>query len=289
MEAPELSQQVWPTLDQKRQQFIFEQVARYFLSPLLSVDQIRPVSVAFYGQRFTTFEALIGGEWLRLVPGDGNAKLGVDFSAGQVAHLSALGVDLAAARAQLSSATTMTIAPMLVAVTPIPADQVVIGPVDVVTHQFFGDHFAFAKHKATVLALLDRYSDWPPVIEAPDLVLTLAGDSRYQVRVKLTQPLAKQLGRYGFRLPTKREQEYLLSDGGDGLFAWGNVANAPTYYWPNRFGLTVKTGSAPELVQEPLTTRAQSTLGQSPFYQQTGRPTAATYRKVAAIAMEAAD
>ncbi|GEL37420.1 hypothetical protein FC12_GL002065 [Lacticaseibacillus paracasei subsp. tolerans DSM 20258] len=81
MAVNDLTLPTWNTLDEARQKFVFQQLTRYFLSPLLSVDDIRPLTVTFFGQTLHTFEAMIGGEWLRLVPGMPNVSLG--FAADQ--------------------------------------------------------------------------------------------------------------------------------------------------------------------------------------------------------------
>ena len=76
MAVNELTLPTWNSLDEKRQRFIFQQLTRYFLSPLLTVDEIRPVTATFYGQTLHTFEAMIGGEWVRLIPGMAQVSLG---------------------------------------------------------------------------------------------------------------------------------------------------------------------------------------------------------------------
>lgn len=47
MAVNDLTLPTWNTLDEARQKFIFQQLTRYFLSPLLSVDDIRPLTVTF--------------------------------------------------------------------------------------------------------------------------------------------------------------------------------------------------------------------------------------------------
>lgn len=69
MAVNELTLPTWNSLDEKRTRFIYSQLTRVFLSPLLTVDEIRPVTESFYGQTLHTFEAMIGGEWVRLIPG----------------------------------------------------------------------------------------------------------------------------------------------------------------------------------------------------------------------------
>jgi len=81
MAVNELTLPTWNSLDEKRQRFIFQQLTRYFLSPLLTVDEIRPVTATFYGQTLHTFEAMIGGEWVRLIPGMAQSELGVSCAA----------------------------------------------------------------------------------------------------------------------------------------------------------------------------------------------------------------
>lgn len=51
----------WASIDPDRQKFILQQLTRYFLSPLLSVDALVPVSVDYFGQTLNTFDTLIGG------------------------------------------------------------------------------------------------------------------------------------------------------------------------------------------------------------------------------------
>ena len=80
MAVNELTLPTWNSLDEKRQRFIFQQLTRYFLSPLLTVDEIRPVTATFYGQTLHTFEAMIGGMGA-VDSGDGPSELGVSCAA----------------------------------------------------------------------------------------------------------------------------------------------------------------------------------------------------------------
>lgn len=69
MAVNDLTLPTWNTLDEARQKFIFQQLTRYFLSPLLSVDDIRPLTVTF----LPNFAYVRGNDWRGMVtvgPGD---------------------------------------------------------------------------------------------------------------------------------------------------------------------------------------------------------------------------
>ena len=311
MAVNDLTLPTWNTLDEARQKFIFQQLTRYFLSPLLSVDDIRPLTVTFFGQTLHTFEAMIGGEWLRLVPGMPNVSLG--FAAdqqGQLAdYLGQSGLTMQDLSHQLSPERQVDIPAMLVATRAMPASEEILGRVSLTTRIFKGNHMAYAAVRAQVLALLDRHgsldpfsqSGWPATLTSGSVILRLASAHHYQVSISKNwqkSELQKALSYFGFRLPTQVQYEYLQGGGVTSLFSFGNTlpADMPRYL-PNRFGLTVPvTRSGSELIQDamqkstPLSAQptAKEALALSPFYQVAGEGNMGTalYRRVATITMD---
>ncbi|MCI1986747.1 MAG: hypothetical protein LKJ69_07115 [Lactobacillus sp.] len=287
----------WEGLKPQRRQFIFEQLTRYFLSPLLSVDQLKPVAVNYFGQTLNTFDALIGGEWLRFIPGRQTVTLGVDRTAPAIAAL----LDQLPA-GELSPQRQVMMPPMLVARQAVPVNEEVIGQVNLLTQVFKGNHFAYVPYKPTVLALLhptvtsvdpEAQPTWAPVLASGRVRLIQASAHHYQVRLQHDWDqagLTKALGGFGFSLPTEDQYEYLQGGGFDQLFSWGNqrLKTLPAYL-PNRFGLTIPTHAAvPELVAEGVTKRGDGLLGWSPFYR-AAQPAAFadhTYRKVAVVSLD---
>lgn len=265
----------WASIDPDRQKFILQQLTRYFLSPLLSVDALVPVSVDYFGQTLNTFDTLIGGQWLRFVPGALQVPLGVDREDSATKALLAQLPD-----AHLSPKRFVDIPPMLVARQAIPVSEQVIGQVNLLTHVFRGNHFAYVPYKPTVLALLNRHADsldpeagsWPPLLESGHVRLIQQSAHHYQVRLVhdwTAQSLIKALGGFGQSLPNEDQYEYLQGGGIAQVFPWGNqnLDELPAYL-PNRFGLTVKTSDpAPELLLVGPDKRGEGLLQWSPAYR----------------------
>lgn len=299
----------WRELSPQRQRFVFEQVTRYFLSPLLTIDAIRPVSTTYFGQVFHTFDALIGGEWLRFIPGQNSVMLGVPrpFSAAVKEVLTQLGVPSQAAAALLAPEQVVDIPPMLVARQSIPLGWQAIGQINLTTQVFRGNHFAYVPYKPTVLQLLQPRvtgvapSDtptWPPVLKSGDVMLRLSSSHHYQVLLRQSADhdgLLKTLGGFGYTLPDHAQYQYLLGGTSQSLFTWGNqlLTEWPTYV-PNRFGLTVplrrdggealRDGRPPVSMMVSAHPTGQSLLALSPFF--TGNQTVGVttrYRKIAIV------
>lgn len=311
MPKVELMLSEWNGLAPERQRFIATQLSRYFLSPLLAVDAIVPVAVDYFGNQLRTFDILIGGEWMRFVPGMRAVPLGVKqpVPAEMQGVLTALGVSEAVAGRRLSPASVRDMPPMLVARASVKTSEEVIGTIDLTTQVFSGDHFAYVPIKSQVLALLrpkaqgltpTRGGDFAPRLENSQVVLRLAGEHVYQVAVKRNwdQPtLVKRLSGFGFTLPDEREYEYLMGGGLDSLFGWGNRLPEPGLrYVPNRFGLTVPVQrSGAELVRSAFAKSApvadsaqgQDLLPLSPFYRtRLGEFATMRYRKIAKIELK---
>lgn len=308
MAVNELTLPTWNSLDEKRQRFIFQQLTRYFLSPLLTVDEIRPVTATFYGQTLHTFEAMIGGEWVRLIPGMAQVSLG--FHAQQqeqlASYLQQSGLTITDLTQALSPQREVAMPPMLVATKATPANEEILGRISLTTRIFKGNHMRYAAIRAQVLHLLDRQgsldpfaqSGWAASLTSGNIKLRLASAHHYQVSiVKSWQKadLIKSLSFFGFRLPTQDQYEYLQSGGRQSLFAFGNTLppQLPRYL-PNPFGLTIPVERAgSELIAEdiqkstalPAQPSAKAALALSPFYQAEGADdlTVASYRRVATV------
>ncbi|MFD1441353.1 hypothetical protein [Lacticaseibacillus hegangensis] len=301
----------WNALPPERQRFIATQLSRYFLSPLLSVDAIVPVAVDYFGNHLSTFDILIGGEWMRFVPGMRQVALGVKqpVPAEMQGVLTALGVSEEAGQRHLSPAAVRDMPPMLVARASVLTGEAVIGTIDLTTQVFSGDHFAYVAVKNQVLALLRPKTvglapaatgNFPPRLENETVVLRLAGEHAYQVAVKQDwdqAALVKRLSGFGFALPDEREYEYLMGGGLDSLFGWGNRLPDPGMrYVPNRFGLTVPAErEGAELVRSAFAKSAPVAAGAegpdllplSPFYRsRLGEFKTMRYRKIAKVELK---
>ncbi|MFD1393226.1 hypothetical protein ACFQ3L_06530 [Lacticaseibacillus jixianensis] len=308
MAKVELMLSEWNALTEDRRRFIVTQLGRYFLSPLLALDAIVPVAVDYFGNHLSTFDILIGGEWMRFVPGMPNVALGIqDPVPTQMQDaLAALGVAAPSAAAHLSPAAVRDMPPMLVARASVRTDEAVIGTIDLTTQVFAGDHLAYMPVKNRVLTLLrpksaslapQGKSAFAPRLADDAVVLRLAGEHVYQIAVKRDWDqagLVKHLSRFGFGLPDEREYEYLMSGGLDSLFGWGNRLPEPGLrYVPNRFGLTVPVlRSGAELVRSAFAKSApvasgatgQALLPLSPFYRtRLGDFATMRYRKIAKV------
>ncbi|KRN23045.1 hypothetical protein [Lacticaseibacillus camelliae] len=311
MPKVELMLSEWNALAPERQRFIASQLSRYFLSPLLSVDAIMPVAVDYFGNHLNTFDILIGGEWLRFIPGMRHVALGVKqpIPAEMQGTLNALGVSKTTAQQHLSPAAVRDMPPMLVARTSVNTGEEVIGTIDLTTQVFSGDHFAYVPIKNQVLALLrpkaagltpTRADAFAPRLENATVVLRLAGEHTYQVAVKRDWDqagLVKRLSGFGFALPDEREYEYLMGGGLDSLFGWGNrLPEAGMRYVPNRFGLTVPVArKGAELVRSAFAKSAavsagatvQALLPLSQFYRtRPGAFKTMRYRKIAKVELQ---
>ncbi|WP_125709527.1 hypothetical protein [Lacticaseibacillus porcinae] len=286
----------WASLASDRQKFILQQLTRYFLSPLLSVDALVPVSVDYFGQTLNTFDTLIGGQWLRFVPGAMQVPLGVDRDDAATKTLLAQ-----LPEAELSPKRYVDIPPMLVARQAIPVNEQVIGQVNLLTQVFRGNHFAYVPYKPTVMTLLNRHAQsldpnaqsWPPILESGHVRLIQQSPHHYQVRLVHdwdAQALTKALGGFGQTLPNEDQYEYLQGGGLAQVFPWGNqlVDELPPYL-PNRFGLTVKTNDAsPELLLVGPDKRGEGLLQWSPAYRSLHDAPFAqhTYRPVTLITVD---
>lgn len=285
----------WQTLPWKRQALWIHQISRYFLSPLLAVDDTVRVNVAYFGQTFTTYDLLCGGEWLRFIPGARHVLLGAPTPL-PTAWQALLGA------ATLSPQTAVDVSPMLVARKAVPSLEQVIGRIDLTTQRFSGDHFTYVPVKPAVLAALQQAGEqnWPATVSGQGVSLHRQSDHHYQVAIRQDWQragLIHGLHRYGFDLLTEHQYEYVMSGGLAQATPWGNTLPAPLpRYVPNRFGLTVPVARAgSELIAEewgkstalqpPLAAAQVAAL--SPWFR-TPAPAFATstYRKVAVIRLD---
>lgn len=299
----------WRRLDPPRQEFIISQLGRYFLSPLLYLDATEPVSVSYFGHHLQTYDLLLSGEWLRFIPGMRGVTLGADAKQlrEQADLLAALGLSPSAVFERLSPRVTVDMPPLLVARSAVASGEAVIGQLDMTTHVFKGDQFAYQRVQAAVLATLETPVADPlaptglsPVLTGDGVTLRQVAPQLYQVSVARDWDvvgLQRHLSGFGFTLPNEREYEYLMSGGLAQLFPWGNRLPDPLpRYLPNRFGLTVpleRTG--PELTLDqpaksapvPATASGAELLALSPFYRGAKQPFATSrYRKIVRIALD---
>lgn len=311
MPKVELELADWNALSDDRRRFIITQLSRYFLSPLLTVDAIVPVAVDYFGNHFSTYDILIGGEWLRFIPGMRAVQLGIadPVPAEMQSVFSQLGVTPQMVQSHLSPAAVRDMPPMLVARASVRVDEAVIGTIDLTTQVFAGDHLAYVPVKSRVLNLLRPKAagltptagqDFAPRLADGAVVLRLAGEHVYQVAIKHDWDqagLVKQLSRFGFGLPDEREYEYLMGGGLASLFGWGNrLPETDMRYVPNRFGLTVPmVRQGAELVRSAFAKSAQVQAGASgsallplsPFYRtRLGDFNGMRYRKIAKVELK---
>lgn len=311
MARSELMMPSWQQLTPQRRQFVFEQLTRYFLSPLLGLDAITPVQVNYYGQVLQTFDVLLGGEWMRFIPGQVDVALGVTFPLPpeQAQLLASLAVSSKFARRHLSPRRIVSLPPLLVARKAVSIDEEIIGQINLTTQVFRGNHFAYVPYKPTVLHLLEpavagvdpaQSPTWPPQLEAGHVRMHLISPHHYQVGIRRdwnAAMLRQKLSGFGFCLPTEDQYEYLMGGGLTQLFGWGNqsLESLPAYL-PNRFGLTLPTRARqPELLSESVdkssgltaSPQGRQWLSFSPFYRQAQGPFGHhSYRKVAVISVD---
>ncbi|GAF39886.1 hypothetical protein FC83_GL000326 [Agrilactobacillus composti DSM 18527 = JCM 14202] len=281
----------WNQLTDADKRHQFQQLLRYFVSPLLPISQIRPYHYRFKGYQFNSYQAFIAGFDFVFIPGDAQVKLGLRP---QRIHdlMATLPDDGDQVRRQLLTQQTLDMAPMLVVKTPVVLSQQPQGVIAIKTGEFFGDPL-FAKRRQgdiqnTLMQLQQTTSDpdtqqLPKQIINPWSISTLMADQAYyQVTTKrpdqTPEQLSQALSQQGMTLLDHWDYLYLRNTKYPQIFPWGNAYQTPT--WPvaldTYFGLTYPLGvNQAELLTQGLVgtsgqvSGSRQALSLSPYYLNT--------------------
>lgn len=227
----------WVTLDQRTKQHQFEQLIRYFVSPLMHVAQIRPYHYLFKDGRFETYQAFVNGIDFVFIPGIESFTTGLSQPS-QRRLLQTLPTTKGLDTTDLVSKETVLIPPMLVAKTPIRWTQQVKGVLDIKTGLFYGDLFFQKRRQKDIQQTLDRLN--PPkgidplTFELPKYWSTEVGAIQllptkdyYQFSVDRLdldyQTLLTELSRQGMTLADSYTYLYLRNWQQQTYFPWGNT------------------------------------------------------------------
>ncbi|MCH4171843.1 MAG: hypothetical protein LKF36_11515 [Lactobacillus sp.] len=281
----------WEQLNDGQKRHQFQQLLRYFVSPLLPISQIRPYHYGFKGYQFNSYQALIAGFDFVFIPGDAQAKLGL--SPQRIHDLMATLPEASQSISQqLLGQQTFDMAPMLVAKTPVALKRQPQGMIAIKTGEFFGDPL-FAKRRQddiqNTLGHLRQTTTDPDTQQLPKQIVnaasisTLMADQRYyQVTTKRPEQtpdqLSQALSQQGMTLLDHWDYLYLRNTKYPSIFPWGNAYQVPT--WPvaqeTYFGLTypLALNQAELLTQGLVGTRSQASkvdqaLSLSPYYLNT--------------------
>ncbi|MFD1671742.1 hypothetical protein ACFQ5M_06540 [Agrilactobacillus yilanensis] len=232
----------WLTLTDQQRRHQFEQLVRYFVSPLASVDQIRPYQYLFKNYQFESYQAFVNGIDFVFIPGISDFITGLDLPAKR-RLIQQLPSAAKVADQRFVTRETVIIPPMLVAKNPINLTQQVKGVLNVLTGFFQGDLF-FKKRRQQdiqkVLSALQRPKTADPLtFELPKFFETAMGQVRllpnladYQFsvnRLDLTgDTLLSELARQGFGLADRYSYLYLRTFKQQTYFPWGDTSQAAT-------------------------------------------------------------
>lgn len=276
----------WVTLDQAAKKHQFEQLIRYFVSPLMHVAQIRPYHYRFRDDRFETYQAFVNGIDFVFIPGCVAFTTGLDQPE-QRRLLQSLPTTKNLASKAIVSKETVLIPPMLVAKTPIPFTQQVKGVLEIKTGLFYGDPFFQKRRQSDIQQALRRLmppsgqdpltfelpKHWTTEVGAVDLLPT---QDYYRFSVTRTDPdyetLLTALSRQGLTLADGYTYLYLRTWQQQTYFPWGNTYQAKdTLVEPaSYFGLDyLRHGTAQELLlgQKAVGGTTFAPLNFSAYYQ----------------------
>lgn len=221
--------ETWRTLDETNKRHQFEQMLRYFVSPLTAIDEISPYQHSLGDYPFHSFQALIGGLNFIFVPGMAQWTTGLKR---ETARRMLRAVSPAMPAAHFVPQSSVSIPPMLVSQTPIPIDQVVKGQLRLATGQFYGDAFFQKRRQKELTTLLDQarraQNKEQPLPKTHSLSVgtaTLLPDTAgYQLTVPRLQTdyntLISDLHRGGMALADRNAYLY-----------WRTLVNASPYPW----------------------------------------------------------
>ncbi|WP_416353104.1 hypothetical protein ACNAN0_08795 [Agrilactobacillus fermenti] len=246
----------WHKLTAKQQQYQFEQLLRYFVSPLLSIAKIEPEAHEFNGYHFQTWHAFISGIDFVLIPGVKQIQVGLDQA--QLTQVRAkFKRQLSEIPLQPLSAQTVQVPPMLVAQEPILFDLEPRGVYVIADAQYYGDPF-YQKRRAQDITQVqrvihERTSLNPFTNQLPSDLETAVGrvelaTSQDYYRFSLTRNMAdfstlqQTLTRQGMTLLDRAAYAYLRS--------YHNQVLVPELGSANYFGLVFPEKQQGEILQD---------------------------------------
>lgn len=286
MQTTQLMAPTWWQLTAAKQEQVFRQLLRYFVSPLLTIQNVTPYQFQFFGHVRQTMAVQIQGMTYVLVPGAQQVTLGwqqglgaldpaevVQNQQGTAVLTTAQARDLI--NANTSPQRVVDMPPLLVGQQAWPLAWQPQGLYEVVTGKFSGNVFFGQQVLPQIQALLqqpqpslDPFEQAPP-LQTENLRLVQMTDGEHYLvfarNPENTTATAIEADRQqlGFQLPTVDQWEYLAGAGTRNLFNWGNQVQ-PTGVWAqeaNPFGLQFAQDQRTlELTHDP----AQVKLGTLP-------------------------
>lgn len=262
MQETQLMAPAWWQLTAAKQEHVFRQLLRYFVSPLLTIQNVAPYHFKFFGHVRHTMAVQIQGMTYVLVPGAQEVTLGWDqgFAAldpqEAVQNQQAETVLTVAQAEQLINKNTspkrvVNMPPLLVGQQAWPLAWQPQGLYEVVTGKFSGNVFFGQQVLPQIQALLqqpvhtlDPFEPSPPLQSEHLRLVQMTDGEHYLVFARNPQnttvtAIEADRQELGFQLPTVDQWEYLAGAGTRNLFNWGNQVQ-PTGIWAqqaNPFGL----------------------------------------------------
>ncbi|QGG61712.1 hypothetical protein [Loigolactobacillus bifermentans] len=262
MQTTQLMAPTWWQLTAAKQEQVFRQLLRYFVSPLLTIQNVTPYQFQFFGHVRQTMAVQIQGMTYVLVPGAQQVTLGwqqglgaldlaevIQNQQGTAVLTTAQARDLI--NANTSPQRVVDMPPLLVGQQAWPLAWQPQGLYEVVTGKFSGNVFFGQQVLPQIQALLqqpqpslDPFEQAPP-LQTENLQLVQMTDGEHYLvfarNPENTTATAIEADRQqlGFQLPTVDQWEYLAGAGTRNLFNWGNQVQ-PTGVWAqeaNPFGL----------------------------------------------------
>ncbi|WP_461219286.1 hypothetical protein [Lapidilactobacillus salsurivasis] len=192
----------WHQLTVEEQQRVFEQILRYFVNPLWSVENIKSLETPSQAGPLRTFEVNLNGQTYFFMPGQ---------EAGTVV-------------AELDE-----VAPFLMSVQALPSSLKLIGQLNLVNGERHGNQKLLKKHDREITAYLERSSDSLNPFASDndlfgnhDLVFIPANNGIMHIFVQQNLEFAglrRELRRDGANLPTRNQWEYAALANWAGSFA----------------------------------------------------------------------
>ncbi|BDR56748.1 hypothetical protein [Xylocopilactobacillus apis] len=258
-ELKTLYSDVWYDLAPDLQLKNFQQILRYFVSPLSEIQEIKQVEHRFMNQQMTLCEVVIDGLRYVFVPGIKEFQMSYDRDLFTKKNQLLFAIndgskELKVKESQyhkffdyaykytVNRSDTYRIDPMLVSVTALPVSGTPVGYYNmydgrkiistVVNNKFQSELAEFFKTKKETAHFFWRENSLEKVAQV------------FKKSILHPDQLMENFSKRGVNFIDAREYYYIKSGGANTFFPWGNSLDPQTvdrlYYLPNQFGIKIR-------------------------------------------------